>query len=67
MLPLFDPVADHKRVRMISLMDHSPGVGQYANLEFYRGLRRREVDALSLQRGQEGVIARVGMCGRGRH
>ena len=22
-------------------MDHSPGVGQYANLEFYRNLRRR--------------------------
>jgi len=28
-------------VRMISLMDHSPGVGQYANLDFYRELRRR--------------------------
>src|SRR4051794_25259984 len=41
MLELFDPVADHKRVRMISLMDHSPGVGQYADLDFYRALRRR--------------------------
>jgi len=41
MLELFDPVADHPRVRMISLMDHSPGVGQYANLDFYRDLRRR--------------------------
>jgi len=37
----FDPVADHPLVRMISLMDHSPGVGQYANLDFYRDLRRR--------------------------
>jgi alpha-D-ribose 1-methylphosphonate 5-triphosphate diphosphatase len=37
----FDTVADHPLVRMISLMDHSPGVGQYANLEFYRNLRRR--------------------------
>jgi alpha-D-ribose 1-methylphosphonate 5-triphosphate diphosphatase len=36
-----DTVADHPLVRMISLMDHSPGVGQYANLEFYRNLRRR--------------------------
>jgi alpha-D-ribose 1-methylphosphonate 5-triphosphate diphosphatase len=36
----FDPVADHPLVRMISLMDHSPGVGQYANLDFYRSLRR---------------------------
>lgn len=41
MLPLFDSVADHKLVRMVSLMDHSPGVGQYANLDFYRDLRRR--------------------------
>ncbi|HVZ06348.1 alpha-D-ribose 1-methylphosphonate 5-triphosphate diphosphatase [Rhodopila sp.] len=40
-LELFDPVADHRLVRMISLMDHSPGVGQYANLDFYRDLRRR--------------------------
>jgi alpha-D-ribose 1-methylphosphonate 5-triphosphate diphosphatase len=41
MLELFDPVADHRLVRMISLMDHSPGVGQYANIEFYKDLRRR--------------------------
>jgi alpha-D-ribose 1-methylphosphonate 5-triphosphate diphosphatase len=42
MLDLLDPVAEHPLVRMISLMDHSPGVGQYANLDFYRKLRRRE-------------------------
>lgn len=41
MLPLFDGVADHALVRMVSLMDHSPGVGQYADLDFYRALRRR--------------------------
>lgn len=41
MLELFDPVADHPRVRMVSLMDHSPGVGQYADLDFYRAMRRR--------------------------
>ena len=41
MLQLFDPVADHPLVRMISLMDHSPGVGQYANMDFYRKLRRQ--------------------------
>lgn len=40
-LGLLDPVADHPRVRMVSLMDHSPGVGQYANIDFYRDLRRR--------------------------
>src|SRR4051812_1425175 len=42
MMGLLDPVADHKRVRMVSLMDHSPGVGQYANLDRYRAMRRRE-------------------------
>jgi len=41
-IALVDPVANHKLVRMISLMDHSPGVGQYANLDSYRALRRRE-------------------------
>jgi alpha-D-ribose 1-methylphosphonate 5-triphosphate diphosphatase len=41
-LTLFDPVATHPRVRMISLMDHSPGVGQYADMAFYRALRRRD-------------------------
>lgn len=41
MLELLDTVSDHRLVRMVSLMDHSPGVGQYANLDFYRALRRR--------------------------
>ncbi len=41
MLELFDSVAENQRVRMVSLMDHSPGVGQYADLDFYRALRRR--------------------------
>src|SRR5271165_3195501 len=41
MLELFDPVADHPLIRMISLMDHSPGFGQYANIDFYRKLRRQ--------------------------
>jgi len=41
-LTLFDSVASHPRIRMISLMDHSPGVGQYADMEFYRALRRRD-------------------------
>jgi alpha-D-ribose 1-methylphosphonate 5-triphosphate diphosphatase len=40
-MDLVDPVADHPRVRMISLMDHSPGVGQYSNMEFYRAVRRK--------------------------
>ncbi|HVY16834.1 MAG TPA: alpha-D-ribose 1-methylphosphonate 5-triphosphate diphosphatase [Rhodopila sp.] len=41
-LTLLEPVADHKLVRMISLMDHSPGVGQYADLDHYRKLRRKD-------------------------
>jgi alpha-D-ribose 1-methylphosphonate 5-triphosphate diphosphatase len=40
MLGLFDPVAEHPFVRMVSLMDHTPGVGQYADLDRYRQLRR---------------------------
>jgi alpha-D-ribose 1-methylphosphonate 5-triphosphate diphosphatase len=42
MLGLLDPVADHARVRMISLMDHSPGVGQYYDLAHYRRVRVKE-------------------------
>ncbi len=37
---LFDSVADHPLVRLVSLMDHTPGVGQYANVEYYRAMRR---------------------------
>jgi alpha-D-ribose 1-methylphosphonate 5-triphosphate diphosphatase len=42
MLGLLDPVADHSRVRMISLMDHSPGIGQYHDLAHYRRVRIKE-------------------------
>ena len=42
MQDLLDPVAEHPRVRMVSLMDHSPGVGQYANMDHYRRMRVRE-------------------------
>ncbi len=62
MLDLFDPVADHPLVRMISLMDHSPGEGQYANMDFYRKLRRqggldeatidRRIEAMLVQRAR---------------
>ena len=39
-LALVEAVIKHRLVRLISLMDHSPGVGQYANMDFYRKLRR---------------------------
>jgi alpha-D-ribose 1-methylphosphonate 5-triphosphate diphosphatase len=42
MLALLDPVVEHALVRIVSLMDHSPGVGQYADLDRYRAMRVRE-------------------------
>ena len=51
MLALLDPVAEHARVGMISLMDHTPGFGQYADVARYRsqklheGQNKAEVDA----------------------
>jgi len=57
-LELLDPVADHPLVRMISLMDHSPGVGQYANLDFYRKLRRQGgLDEDAIERRMEAMLA----------
>jgi alpha-D-ribose 1-methylphosphonate 5-triphosphate diphosphatase len=38
---LFEGVADHPAIRMVSLMDHSPGVGQYQDLDRYRAMRGR--------------------------
>lgn len=38
---LFETVADHPRLAFVSLMDHSPGVGQYADLDRYRRMRAR--------------------------
>jgi len=40
---LVDPVADHPLVRMVSLMDHSPGVGQYRDLNRYRQMRIKQM------------------------
>lgn len=61
-LDLLDHVIDHPRVRLASLMDHSPGVGQYADIERFRLLRRKEgmseaaidakIAALQAQRGE---------------
>lgn len=41
MLPLLERVADHPAVRMVSLMDHTPGVGQYVDIDRYRAMRQR--------------------------
>jgi alpha-D-ribose 1-methylphosphonate 5-triphosphate diphosphatase len=42
MMMLVEEVADHPLVRMVSLMDHSPGVGQYRDLDRYRAMRIRQ-------------------------
>ena len=42
MVPAVDPVGDHPRVRMVSLMDHSPGVGQYRDIPRYVTMRRKQ-------------------------
>ena len=52
-LELVEPVADHRLVRMISLMDHSPGVGQYADMARYRQLRRNDGNS------EEAIEARI--------
>jgi alpha-D-ribose 1-methylphosphonate 5-triphosphate diphosphatase len=39
---LFDPYADHPRVALVSLMDHSPGVGQWGDVSQFRALLRRD-------------------------
>ena len=53
-MELFEPVADHRLVRMVSLMDHSPGVGQYADLARYRKMRMRE--GVSAERVEQRII-----------
>jgi alpha-D-ribose 1-methylphosphonate 5-triphosphate diphosphatase len=37
-----EPVAQHPLIAMVSLMDHSPGVGQYRDIPRYRAMRIRQ-------------------------
>ena len=39
MMPMLEDYADHPLLRMVSLMDHSPGVGQYSDMGRYRAFR----------------------------
>jgi alpha-D-ribose 1-methylphosphonate 5-triphosphate diphosphatase len=39
---LFATVAGHPRLRLVSLMDHTPGIGQYADIPRWQALRRRD-------------------------
>jgi alpha-D-ribose 1-methylphosphonate 5-triphosphate diphosphatase len=45
MLALLDRLADHKALRMVSLMDHTPGSGQYGDIERYKRMRARDGEA----------------------
>jgi alpha-D-ribose 1-methylphosphonate 5-triphosphate diphosphatase len=56
----FEPLADHPLLRLVSLMDHTPGQRQFVSLEKYReynqgkyGLSDREVEALIARRCEE--------------
>ena len=55
MTDLVDPVADHPLVRMVSLMDHSPGVGQYRDIARYKQMRIKQ-----MQLAPEQVDRRIG-------
>jgi len=71
---LLDRFADHARVRIVSLMDHTPGIGQYGDLTRYRALRRgdgeseaeieRRIVFLQERREQLRAIQRRGLIAR---
>jgi len=78
MPPALDPVADHPRVVMVSLMDHSPGVGQYRDLVRYAAMRKRQtqwndtqvqarIDSLLAQRAELREKQRTWLLDRIRH
>ena len=39
---LLAPLVGHPRLRMVSLMDHTPGHGQFSDLARYRAMQRRD-------------------------
>jgi alpha-D-ribose 1-methylphosphonate 5-triphosphate diphosphatase len=78
MPPALEPVADHPRVVMVSLMDHSPGVGQYRDLQRYAAMRKRQtqwndaqvqarIDGLLAQRAELREKQRAWLLDRIRH
>ena len=42
MVTLLEPLATHPMLRLVSLMDHTPGIGQYGDLDRYRAMRWRD-------------------------
>lgn len=45
MIAALRPLLAHPLLRLVSLMDHTPGTGQYADLAQYRAMRRRDGEA----------------------
>ena len=45
MVELLAPLVAHPLLRLLSLMDHTPGSGQYGDLQRYRAMRLRDGDA----------------------
>ena len=58
MVALVAPLLAHPLLRMISLMDHTPGGGQYADLSRYRAMRLRDGDDPAVI--EAGIIAPPG-------
>jgi len=78
MLPMLEEFHDHPLLRMVSLMDHTPGVGQYVDADRYRAMRvrggatpeqvERRIAELTEQREVQGIPNRRALLGmfRGR-
>ena len=45
MIDLLEALANHPLLHMVSLMDHTPGIGQYGDLAQYRAMRLRDGEA----------------------
>ncbi|MDE2332964.1 MAG: alpha-D-ribose 1-methylphosphonate 5-triphosphate diphosphatase [Rhodospirillales bacterium] len=62
MRDLFEPVCRHPALRMVSLMDHTPGSGQYADLDRYRAMRRSE--GIASEEVERALAERLGQRAR---
>lgn len=49
---LLEPLTDHPLLRLVSLMDHTPGTGQYGDLVRYRLMRIRDGEAAAALDGK---------------
>jgi alpha-D-ribose 1-methylphosphonate 5-triphosphate diphosphatase len=61
---LLAAIVRHPLLRLVSLMDHTPGVGQYADLARYRSMRLRDGDASDVV--EQGILSLQAQRGRTR-